>query len=73
MTRTEAIEHARTKILAALQERPLALRNMYAACGLDRSVRFEGTSAERILDAALQGLRKRGAVQYGSDRKWRAT
>jgi len=63
----DAIRRCQTVIAAQLKDGERTHAELFTACGLDDRVRIAGLSPDRILDRALQGMRRVGEIRY--DRK----
>ena len=63
--RPEAVEQTRALALAALATGPLRFADLFVRCGLVEGERTtDGVSSFRVLDAALQALRRSGAIEF---------
>ena len=61
--RIRACQQAITELLVT-QSKYLTFAELFDACDLCDGARLNGTSHDRILDRALQGLRRHGDIHY---------
>ena len=64
----QSVQKRIPETIDASSERGCTFAELFDACGLTDGARVSGVSHSRILDRALQGLRRHGDIRYNRKR-----